>query len=231
MKCPNCNKEISDGFKFCPYCATPIVANKCPHCGSTNLPADSRFCPDCGEPLIKKNDDNEIFGDSSILLSKLFPVWGITLGKTSMYEMQEENEFHTKLEKFEGTPMIHAKNEKGEKGASIWCENKADCFNQIYITRTHDLPEKWIALGFDWSLSYNSWLHLLSKLGFTIHNTIASTQYFQGRTCLDAEFEAKSIDDYLIFKFDFNYGNYNGEGHTTISKNSLYSIDLRINDK
>lgn len=48
MKCPNCNKEINDSFKFCPYCATPIVANKCPHCGSTNLPPDSKFCPDCG---------------------------------------------------------------------------------------------------------------------------------------------------------------------------------------
>lgn len=48
MKCPNYNKEISDGFKFCPYCTTPIVTNKCPHCGSTNLPTDSKFCPDCG---------------------------------------------------------------------------------------------------------------------------------------------------------------------------------------
>lgn len=37
MKCPNCNKEISNGLNSCPYCATPIVANTCSHCGSINL--------------------------------------------------------------------------------------------------------------------------------------------------------------------------------------------------
>lgn len=63
MKCPNCNKEIQDGFKFCPFCATPIVANdnKCPHCGSVNLPADSKFCPDCGNEItfIKQSNNNK----------------------------------------------------------------------------------------------------------------------------------------------------------------------------
>jgi len=27
MYCPNCGKEIPDGFKFCPYCRTKIISS------------------------------------------------------------------------------------------------------------------------------------------------------------------------------------------------------------
>lgn len=49
MKCSKCNNEIQNGFKFCPICGTPVpTERKCPKCGATDIPHDSKFCPDCG---------------------------------------------------------------------------------------------------------------------------------------------------------------------------------------
>lgn len=68
MKCPECNGIIPDGSKFCNHCGAKItVANACPKCGATNLPADSKFCPDCGSKLatsfcvkkIRTNDSHQ----------------------------------------------------------------------------------------------------------------------------------------------------------------------------
>lgn len=52
MNCSKCNNEIQKGFKFCPICGTPVIQEiKCPKCGSTDIPQDSKFCPDCGALL------------------------------------------------------------------------------------------------------------------------------------------------------------------------------------
>ena len=52
MKCSKCNNEIQKGYKFCPICGTPVTQEiKCPKCGSTDIPQDSKFCPDCGALL------------------------------------------------------------------------------------------------------------------------------------------------------------------------------------
>lgn len=53
MKCKKCNKEIQDGFKFCPYCSASVeITYSCPKCGATDIPKDSKFCPDCGYELV-----------------------------------------------------------------------------------------------------------------------------------------------------------------------------------
>lgn len=53
MKCPNCNKEVQDGSKFCNHCGHKFEKEntiKCTNCGHM-IPADSKFCPDCGEKI------------------------------------------------------------------------------------------------------------------------------------------------------------------------------------
>ncbi len=51
IKCPNCNKELIDGTKFCDDCGAAIpTAVFCPNCGSMTS-ADSAFCESCGTPM------------------------------------------------------------------------------------------------------------------------------------------------------------------------------------
>jgi hypothetical protein len=58
--CPNCNRNIPIGTRFCTYCGAQlatvpveaeIAAAYCPGCGKANA-ANQRFCTDCGTSLI-----------------------------------------------------------------------------------------------------------------------------------------------------------------------------------
>ncbi len=49
MKCPACEIELPDGFKFCKECGTRLEFT-CHGCGR-NIPPDSKFCPECGWSL------------------------------------------------------------------------------------------------------------------------------------------------------------------------------------
>ena len=68
MKCPNCNKEITDNAKFCRNCGTNIETQpeqaKCPKCGALNRQG-ATFCDSCGA----KMSEYETPKDSSITSS------------------------------------------------------------------------------------------------------------------------------------------------------------------
>jgi Double zinc ribbon len=49
MKCPECQIELPDGFKFCNECGTKLELT-CPGCGK-GTPPESKFCPECGHNL------------------------------------------------------------------------------------------------------------------------------------------------------------------------------------
>ena len=55
MNCPNCNKEVSPEWEFCPFCR--YEPRKCsnPNCHSRWLTPEARFCPKCGVPLEGNN--------------------------------------------------------------------------------------------------------------------------------------------------------------------------------
>lgn len=56
MKCPKCNKNIDDDFKFCPYCGEKKPSPKiCPNCELEHN-AKFSFCPECGTQLIIKSE-------------------------------------------------------------------------------------------------------------------------------------------------------------------------------
>ena len=64
MKCPHCNGEHPDSYKFCPVTGKPIelkaCTNKdCPDFGKRILPAEAKFCPRCGKPMSDINEDVE----------------------------------------------------------------------------------------------------------------------------------------------------------------------------
>jgi len=51
MRCPNCEREMPDGERFCPHCGVPVSeVERCPHCGAALLPGE-RFCGECGREV------------------------------------------------------------------------------------------------------------------------------------------------------------------------------------
>ncbi len=65
MKCPHCDKQISDDSKFCMFCGGEIVEKepeeeieetisiKCSKCGA-EVRKDALFCPVCGNKLVEE---------------------------------------------------------------------------------------------------------------------------------------------------------------------------------
>ena len=56
IKCPKCNKELSDDTKFCDGCGAQIFETIfCPNCGK-QMPADTKFCGECGSKIEKAEE-------------------------------------------------------------------------------------------------------------------------------------------------------------------------------
>lgn len=52
MRCPECGKELKNGFKHCPYCGFELKEIECPEC-KKQVERAFVFCPDCGHRLDK----------------------------------------------------------------------------------------------------------------------------------------------------------------------------------
>jgi hypothetical protein len=49
MRCPSCQTDNQEGFRFCHECAAPL-ALRCVKCGAANNPG-AKFCNECAAPL------------------------------------------------------------------------------------------------------------------------------------------------------------------------------------
>lgn len=89
-------------------------------------------------------------------------------------------------------------------------------------------PE-WSRLGFNWKLSYNDWISLFKKMGFTIiqieEPQIKSWEH--GPDYFDTKVVAISKDYSLKFELHFAYGR---DGNTRYSPSTLYSISVSSKD-
>ena len=151
--------------------------------------------------------------------SGFFPVGGVTLGRTTRDEIVR----------------LGGKKAAGEyedqcvdyRSITWWDHDRDDICEQLYMTCWDTMPQEWMALGMDWSNSYDRWLSFFRARGFSVSvTTDPHTREYDGRATFSAEFEATSRDGRLQFKLDFSYGNRKGEGSSSGSRNSLYSITV-----
>ena len=163
-------------------------------------------------------------------IQQFFPVYGITLGKTTTSDLKNLGYFP---ETFENGPLHFCM----VKDIYFWDNDGNHVYEGIYMTydpytNSIPIPNDWrYRHGFDGSLSYSEWQSLFTKLGFSINVTEEpTTEVFNGvhsdRNTLSAKFIATSLDGALSFELKFDYGNGEGEGYSVNSKNSLYSIKI-----
>ena len=155
---------------------------------------------------------------SSSATDDFFPLFGITLGKTTW---QDAKDIGVKVRRIENEPSRTINVEK----VDFWDHEGVGVFTSLYWTNDEsDFPVLWKSKGFDWNLSYDKWIEVFEKLGFDITITRQPSQsIYSRRNTLNAEFEALSPDKTLRFIMDFNYG---GNGYLTSSPKTLYSITV-----
>ena len=159
---------------------------------------------------------------SSCSLNDFFPVARVTLGETRHSQIvalggKAEGEF--------AKQCVHYVD------LSWWDHNEDGIVEGIYTVCSQKMPPEWTAKGLSWELSYDGWLAFFQDNGFSIKIDTPPkvVPYYNDSTrkTLQAGFVATASDGSIKFELGFNYGNCNGEGYSTSSRNSLYSISVK----
>lgn len=159
-------------------------------------------------------------GTTPTSIGDFFPIWGVTLGKTTWKD--GANLGYTVKQYESGNDRYM--NVNGD--VAFWDHEGSGIFTEIYWTcHDSDFPNSWKEKGFSWDNSYNTWVNTFKSLGFTINVTKEpTTRDYDNRKTLSAEFEALSKDGVLLFDMDFDYGD---NGYNTSSPKTLYSLTVR----
>ena len=162
-------------------------------------------------------EDVEIVADvqneSTSAIDDFFPLFGVILGKTTWKDATDMG-YKVKRCKPESSRTMNV-----EK-VDFWDHEGEGIFKSIYWTRDEsDFPSLWKSKGFDWNLSFDEWIEVFEKMGFSVTVTRQPNQ----RNAKSAEFGAISPDKTLNFILFFDYGE---AGYYTSSPNTLYSITV-----
>ena len=169
------------------------------------------------------SDDVEFFEDmlqdrQSTLMDALFPLEGITLGKTTWKQAMDMGcVIEKKYDIFIRTSI---------NGISFSDDEKKGVFMSASLYRFDyaTFPSSWESIGFKGSNSYKEWLSVFKNIGCNINILKRpTTGVFCGEKHFRANFEATTPDNLLRFTLNFDYGH---DGHKTDSANTLSSLSV-----
>ena len=163
-------------------------------------------------------NDIEPIGNPSSAINDFFPLFGITLGKTT-WKQAKEMGYEVRRFKEEDSRNVNVED------VDFWDHEGEGIFTSLYWTYDEsDFPPSWKSKGFDWNLSYDQWIEVFDKLGFEVTITRKPSQdFYSKRKTSSAEFEALSPDQSLRFIMEFNF---EVNGYLTSSPKTLYSITV-----
>ena len=147
----------------------------------------------------------------------------IILGETTWAEAEKLG-YRVKINKDKISRNIQG------KSGWFWDFEGIGYFNHYYNSWCPGiLPQEWENLGIKLDLSYDSFLSLFEKWGFSI-NILNKPKVvlYNGRKTLNAKFTAESYDHSITFTLNFSFGNKHGEGAQTNSSGSLESINANV---
>ena len=164
------------------------------------------------------NANNKGTGTSSTNGKDFFPLYGFTLGKSTVSEFKSQGYIVKRTDS--GAQHCDV------RGLTFWDFDKDNVFEHLAMNKDF-IPDKWNEnFGLDWRYSYNRLMKIFKGLGFSIQVIEQPTVVeYSGRKTLAAEFKATSSNG-LEFRLNFNYGNGNGEGYSVDSSYTLYNISI-----
>ena len=258
MKCCKCEAEIPDGSKFCMECgAEQFKGKSCQKCGMTGLPEEALFCPNCGKqfnttPISKtsertgnivEHEKHNMLPPAGDSISWFFPLYGITIGKTTMAEAkamgyEPESNGVVGLASSFFNKHISSSAYIGEwtvrkNGAYFNKPSGKDFIDSLSISTFlyGKFPEEWEKkYNVSLSSSYNEWKGFMERMGFSIFIPIAPPTNISsspsGKLPL-AVLICTSSDKKLEVRLHFGIGNKNIEGSITDAANYLSMISMK----
>ena len=187
-----------------------------PNCNAELYPGDL-FCGRCGRPA-----STPLQTTASQSNRELFPLYGVTLGETTVNQLAQ-------LGKRTGT--LNGKTGKPYdcyviRGTDFWYDADGIA-DHMYIARgVYAIPEPWSALGFDWNISYNQWIGLLQRLGCSVRiDEPPRIVKYDGHDSFSAKVSAvKQARIPIQIELDFKYN----RATSADSPGTLYSISIRV---
>jgi len=154
--------------------------------------------------------------------SQLFPLYGVTLGVTTVSELAQLGTKATDINSQTNRPYDYYR----INAMNFWHDGKKA--THLYLTYSDPLPRQWDELGWDWQLSYNKWMKLLEKQGFFVLETYKPREErYQGKLSLTAELQAELVmpnETRLSVECDFSYSQTTGLN----TSGTLYSLSIRV---
>ena len=149
-------------------------------------------------------------GSSLSAVNDFFPVFGVTLGKTTWKQAEDMGHdveiWKEGPRRYTDVGDIRFEDEKGE-GVFTFL---------MWLQGNTDFPPLWKTKGFSWELSYDEWIVAFKKLGFKVTDS-----RYNDNNSTSASFDALSSDGALSFELDFAFGE---NGHDTSSPKTLDAI-------
>jgi hypothetical protein len=186
-----------------------------PQCNAVLYSGDM-FCGKCGRPV------SPAFGaGSGANNGDLFPIFGVTLGETTTNQLARLGERSRTINDRTGKPYECYK----INNLDFWYD-EAGISSFVYLAKgIYQIPDRWIALGFNWDISYTQWINLLGGLGYVVRvEQHPHVEKYSGHDSFTAKLIAVrqgKIPIEILLGFSYS------EGTTTESPGTLYNITVK----
>jgi hypothetical protein len=158
----------------------------------------------------------------------LFPLEGVTLGKTTVKELAQRGKRSTHIDNSTGQPYLYYT----INGINFWYDDKTGLSDHLSLYHRDNMPKEWQSAGLSWEKSYDEWLAWAIKSGMDIKVVESPTTKRRdningGKPSFSARveiiFTSKSNIPYrMTLNFDYS------SGTTSRDKNTLYSISVNV---
>ena len=215
------NGEISNVATSSKVKTTPAAAKKKTATESTAPTRAQATAVKKAQPAARKPIVPAAAPKKTSLPVSLFPLHGVTLGKTTVDELKRLGTHSTMINDRTKQPY----NLYEINGVDFWYDRGVA--HNMYMPNFKKIPDKWHGMGFSWRLSYQEWLAVLKKLGYeTVVTKPPKTEQYEGKPCFTAEVMAYYQSQGVRYALQLNF-NYN-KGASVTDSQTLYSIRVVI---
>jgi len=159
--------------------------------------------------------------DNTTNSNLLFPCDGVTLGKTTVEELEKLGTRTTSRSSKDNQPFPYFI----VKGQKVWFNPRSGLAIQYDITRFEPIPQKWADLGMSFSNSYDQWFDFAKAHNLEVLVVKKpEKENRNGKEIFNATLWILYVADDISYRIELDF--INAEG-TTSDKNTLSFIHVR----